>query len=1048
MYKQSGAFQRRAAGSNQLRWPFARGIGELPLLKAGKSTILGLKPPESGECRFMATTAGKHLWGLARIAMGSAALIALGFAAPAAAQQQNQSFGCGTANFTVSTGVTKLAIEAQGGTGGTGSVGAGGGPGGAGGHGALVRATFAVTPGQQFSLDVACAGKPPQPGSGRFQGGTGGLTGGAAFGGNGGSATGVTTTQAGQTISLILAGGGGGGGSGGISGGTVGGGGGDAGSPPQWGQDGIGSGGGGGGCPQCFGYGNGRNAVGGGSGGGGGGAGWQSGAAGAPGSGPAGGGGAGASLVDGSATNVTIGTSALTSGDGKVVISWTPPTPPPPLFVQRFDYTGQIQSFTVPSGVTSLNAIVVGASGGQTNLNIGPPGPGGIAVGTMAVQPAQVLSVIVGGNGNGANGKGGGGWGFGCGGARGTGGIGSFDGAGGGGGSAVFGTNLGSISVPCANMDQIGNDWPYIAAGGGGGGGGNSVPSHILGNLGGAGGAGGNPGSAGYWATADVVGAIGEGGCGGGNNQQYCSIGSGKHSGLPGVSTIDIYGGGGGGGGGGLLGGAGGNSGDIIPRQGQLPGGGGGGGLSGINQVSSSSAVYVNGGSGAPVSGAVSAAVQDGYVILTNQPVKAFSTAGNDGNGFQFEPPANMTQMQVHGEGGYGGHRLGFTPNFGFGPAKGRLGGPGGSVDGTLQIAPGATYIVALGLFGGPHGGNGFGVGGDRGGGDGTFGLDGGGGGGGTYLAYPPGEQQMQLWAGGGGGGGGNGSQGPGAGAGGAGCGGNGQGAPGSAGGDGGTGASNTDFPFENGGKGDSAALLSAAGGGGGGGAGGVYGGGGGHSGKAAAFQNSNGGGGGGAGDCAFAGPDASYGVGHAHDGYLIIIYNQDAAPMLHPIDGSIVQGRVEHLDSSKGESSVVIRGFFTPPEGLSIGQLDQATVSLTSLLTPVGGGNELSRRADNGAHLPITLGARPDTSRPDHGIYETAGDDSPDVSVEIDARKRKRIDFTISIAGAKVYKPASCTGGSSIELATGFDIRSGSDLVRVHVAGRWACLGDQLRAR
>ena len=51
-YKQSGAFQRRAAVDHQLRWPFARGDGELPLLKAGKSTILGPKPPQSGECRI------------------------------------------------------------------------------------------------------------------------------------------------------------------------------------------------------------------------------------------------------------------------------------------------------------------------------------------------------------------------------------------------------------------------------------------------------------------------------------------------------------------------------------------------------------------------------------------------------------------------------------------------------------------------------------------------------------------------------------------------------------------------------------------------------------------------------------------------------------------------------------------------------------------------------------------------------------------------------------------------------------------------------------
>ena len=43
-YKQSGAFQRRAAVNHQLRWPSAHGAGELPLLKAGKNAILDAKP--------------------------------------------------------------------------------------------------------------------------------------------------------------------------------------------------------------------------------------------------------------------------------------------------------------------------------------------------------------------------------------------------------------------------------------------------------------------------------------------------------------------------------------------------------------------------------------------------------------------------------------------------------------------------------------------------------------------------------------------------------------------------------------------------------------------------------------------------------------------------------------------------------------------------------------------------------------------------------------------------------------------------------------------
>ena len=60
-YKQSGAFQRRAAANHQLQWPFARGGGELPLLKAGKSAILGPKPPESGEWGYTSLPAATNL---------------------------------------------------------------------------------------------------------------------------------------------------------------------------------------------------------------------------------------------------------------------------------------------------------------------------------------------------------------------------------------------------------------------------------------------------------------------------------------------------------------------------------------------------------------------------------------------------------------------------------------------------------------------------------------------------------------------------------------------------------------------------------------------------------------------------------------------------------------------------------------------------------------------------------------------------------------------------------------------------------------------------
>jgi hypothetical protein len=55
-YKQSGAFQRRAAVNHQLRWTFARGGDDLALPKPVRSAILALEPPGSGEYRL------KHLF--------------------------------------------------------------------------------------------------------------------------------------------------------------------------------------------------------------------------------------------------------------------------------------------------------------------------------------------------------------------------------------------------------------------------------------------------------------------------------------------------------------------------------------------------------------------------------------------------------------------------------------------------------------------------------------------------------------------------------------------------------------------------------------------------------------------------------------------------------------------------------------------------------------------------------------------------------------------------------------------------------------------------
>ena len=60
-YKQSGAFQRRAAVNHQLRWRFARGDGDLPLPKPVRNAIWPRNGRESGECGLITALAGSEL---------------------------------------------------------------------------------------------------------------------------------------------------------------------------------------------------------------------------------------------------------------------------------------------------------------------------------------------------------------------------------------------------------------------------------------------------------------------------------------------------------------------------------------------------------------------------------------------------------------------------------------------------------------------------------------------------------------------------------------------------------------------------------------------------------------------------------------------------------------------------------------------------------------------------------------------------------------------------------------------------------------------------
>ena len=244
--------------------------------------------------------------------------------------------------------------------------------------------------------------------------------------------------------------------------------------------------------------------------------------------------------------------------------------------VSTYSYTGTIETYTVPPGVTSIEIETRGAQGGYDD-----GGLGAIMVGTFAVTPGQVLEILVGNEGaeNASTSNQGG-----------AGGGGTFvvDQAtgdpliisGGGGG----GCEPGSLSSYTAPYDaaitnaQLGEDGATTTGGAGGGTGGNGGAAGftdccLTGTLGGSGGGGfytdGEDGSPG-----DAAGIPSEGGA------AYVNGGAGGVCGVANASYPAPTGTGG-------FGGGGGSAMDNAFRA------GGGGGYSG-----GQGAAYISGGSG------------------------------------------------------------------------------------------------------------------------------------------------------------------------------------------------------------------------------------------------------------------------------------------------------------------------------------------------------------------------------------------------------------------------------------------------------------------
>jgi Glycine rich protein/Secretion system C-terminal sorting domain len=251
-----------------------------------------------------------------------------------------------------------------------------------------------------------------------------------------------------------------------------------------------------------------------------------------------------------------------------------------------FNYTGAVQTYTVPVGVTSLTFVAEGASGGLsawaywTTTGSSDGGFAAHVTGTVNVTPGQVLDVYVGGLG--ANGVGT------------VGGAGGYNGGGNGayvysGGDFAGGGGGGASDIrfsPYGLADRV------VVAAGSGGGGSDAYPVNSM--NGGDGGT--TTGGDGFWEFVTTFGHGGHGATTGapGAGGTFGGWGSGS-PGTLGVGGIAGSPSGGGGGGGGRYGGGGGSW------------GGGGGGSSYADPVSTVGPVYT----------IASSHTTNGYVTLT-----------------------------------------------------------------------------------------------------------------------------------------------------------------------------------------------------------------------------------------------------------------------------------------------------------------------------------------------------------------------------------------------------------------------------------------------
>jgi hypothetical protein len=318
-----------------------------------------------------------------------------------------------------------------------------------------------------------------------------------------------------------------------------------------------------------------------------------------------------------------------------------------------FGYTGAVQTYTVPAGVTKIYVDAIGGRGGM-NYYYSRPGYGGRVQCALTVTPGQVLNIYVGGRGAGtgytspvcciyyAGGYNGGGQGY-------------YYGGGGGGATDI---RIGGTAL---------TDRKVVAGGGGGAGYNYSTFNYDRGGDG-----GGVTGEKGFGAGNNTGTQGGGGGTSsaGGGAATYSCVNAAGALGIGGNVSTTCYSGGGGGG---YYGGGAGSY------------GGGGGGSSYTDAVLASNVTHTQGANETGDGQVTIATMTPGSVVF-----------GYNGGSQTFTVPAGVSYVYVDAVGAMGGSNV-YWPNNSYASQ----GGFGARVQGVLAVTEGQVLTVNVGGRGG-----------------------------------------------------------------------------------------------------------------------------------------------------------------------------------------------------------------------------------------------------------------------------------------------------------------------------------------------------------